>query len=162
MSGHLYPDLMTRRPSLDPTLPRDLAALATNPHFDLHDGRFHEVVVDTAAQAVIMAIECGDLQVGYRRVSLSFNEATVVPDDLQRLADAVGAEFRANHWHQGRTVTEIRRQEVQLLPDGRYVLRLELWPFYEFAIEFSGFSLAEIPMSTRGPARGGRFTIHGS
>jgi hypothetical protein len=153
---------MPPHPSLDPRLPRELAALATDPHFALHDGRFYEVAVDTASKVVMMAIHCGDLQVGYRRLLLSFNEATVVPDDLQRLADAVGAEFRANHWHQRRTVTEILRQEVDLLPDGRYVLRLELWPFYEFAIEFSGFSLAEVPMSARGPARAGRFTIDGS
>jgi len=148
--------------SVDPRLPPDLAALATDPHFALHDGRFHEVTVDTAAQTVIMAIDCGDLQVGYRRLSLWFKGARVVPDDLQHLAEAVGAEFRANHWHQRRTVTEIRRQEVHLLPDGRYVLRLELWPFYRFAIEFSAFSLAEVPMSARGPARAGRFSIDGS
>jgi len=109
---------MPRHASLDPRLPPDLAALAADPHFALHDGRFHEVTVDTAAQTVIMAIDCGDLQVGYRRLSLWFKEATVVPDDLQRLAEAVGAEFRANHWHQRRTVTEIRGQEVHLLPDG--------------------------------------------
>ena len=150
---------MPPHPSLDARLPHDLAALATDPRFALHDGRFHEVAVDPATQAVTMVIDCGDLQVGYRRLSLSFDGATIVPDDLQRLADAIGAEFRANHWHQRRTVTEIRRQEVDVLPDGRYVLRLRLWPFYKFAIEFSGFSLVEVPMSARGPARAGRFTV---
>jgi hypothetical protein len=152
---------MSPDPSLDPTLPRDMAALATDSRFALHDGRLHEVAVDTAAQQVRMVINCGDLQVGYRRLSLSFDGATIVPDDLQRLAAAIGAEFRANHWHQRRTVTEIRRQEVDVLPDGRYVLRLWLWPFYKFVIKFSGFSLVEVPMFSRGPARAGRFTVDG-
>ncbi len=53
---------MPRHASLDPRLPPDLAALAADPHFALHDGRFHEVTVDTAVQTVIMAIDCGDLQ----------------------------------------------------------------------------------------------------
>jgi hypothetical protein len=154
-----YAALMPSKSSPAAKLPRDLAALATDPRFDLHDGRFHEVTVDTRAQAVTMVINCGDLQVGYRRLTLSFDRATVVPDDLSRLADAVSAEFRANHWHTGRTVSEIQRQEVGVLPDGRYVLRLRLWPFYKFAIEFSGFSLVEIPMSARAPARAGRFTV---
>lgn len=153
---------MPTHQSLDARLPRDLAALATDPRFALKDGRFHEVAVDTIRQAVTMVINCGDLQVGYRRLSLSFVAATIVPDDLSRLADAVGAEFRANHWHLGRTVTEIRRQEVDVLPDGRYVLRLWLWPFHRFAVEFSGFSLVEVPMSGRGPARAGRFTVEGA
>jgi hypothetical protein len=144
------------------TLPSDLAALATDPRFALHDGRFHQVTVDTTVQTVTMVIDCGDLQVGYRRLSLSFDHATIVPDNLQRLADAIGAEFRANHWHRGRTVTEIRRREVAVLPDGRYILRFWLWPFYKFAIEFSRFSLGEVQMSARGPARAGKFTLAAS
>jgi hypothetical protein len=153
---------MPPHPGPDARLPRDLAALATDPRFALQGGRFHEVAVHTTAHAVTIAVDCGDLQVGYRRLSLSFDEATIVPDNLQRLADAVGAEFRANHWHPRRTVTEIRRHEVGVLADGRYVLRLELWPFYKFAIEFSGFSLVEAPMSARGPARAGLFTLNPS
>jgi hypothetical protein len=153
---------MPPHPRPDARLPRDLAALATDPRFALDDGRFHEVAVDTTAHAVTIVIDCGDLQVGYRRLSLSFDEATIVPNNLQRLADAVGAEFRVNHWHQRRTVTEIQGYEIDLLPHARYVLRLRLRPFYTFGIEFSGFSLVEVPMSALGPARAGRFTIDGS
>ena len=140
-------------------LPHDLAALATDPRFDLHDGRFHEVTVDTAAGAITLTIDCGDLDVGYRRLSLAFEGARVVPDNLQHLAAAVGAEFRANHWHQRRGVTEILKHEVGILPDGRYVLHLRLWPFYKFAIEFSGLSLSQVPLSARPPARAGRFIV---
>lgn len=155
----LYSAPMPPQPSLDPGLPRDLARLATDPLLDLHDGRFQEVTVDTAAQAVMMVINSGSLQVGYRRLTLTFDQATVVPDNLQLLAEAVGAEFRANHWHQRRAVTEILTHKVEILPEGRFVLRLRLWPFYQFAIEFSGFSLVEARMAGRGPARAGRFIV---
>lgn len=140
-------------------LPADLAALATDRRLSLHDGRFHEVIVDTSGQSVTIAIDCGDLQVGYRRLTLSFEGASIVPDDLRLLAAAVGAEFRANHWSRGRTVTEVLGQQVGVLPDGRFFLRLRLWPFYRFAVQFSGFSIVEVPISARGPARAGRFTF---
>ena len=91
-------------------LPRDLATLATDRRLSLHDGRFDEVVVDTRGQSMTIVIDCGDLQVGYRRLTLVFEEASIVPDDLQLLAAAVGAEFRANHWTQSRTVTEVLGQ----------------------------------------------------
>lgn len=141
------------------TVPPDLAALTADPRLSLHHGRFHEVTVDTRDGLITIAIDCGDLQVGYRRLLLAFEGASIVPDDLQRLAEAVGAEFRANHWHQGRTVSEVAGHKVGVLPDGRFVLRLQLWPFYEFAVEFSGFSTTETPMMDRRPARAGRITF---
>lgn len=149
----------TRLAEIVPRLPADLAALATDPRLDLHDGRFQEVTVDLEAQEVTMVIDGGDLLVGYHRLTLHFRGTTIVPHNLQRLAAAVGAEFRANHWHQRRTVTEIQAQEIDLLPDGRFVLRLRLWPFHEFAIEFAMFSLAEAPLTGRGLERAGRFII---
>jgi hypothetical protein len=139
------------------SLPPDLAALATDPRRSLHDGRFHEFVVDSRKKTITIAIDCGDMQIGYRRLTFSFEGASIVPDDLARLADAVGAEFRANHWHRGRSVTEVLESTVGALPDGRFALRIRLFPFYQFAIEFSGFSLVDMPMAARGPARAGRF-----
>jgi hypothetical protein len=141
------------------SLPPDLAALATDPRLSLHDGRFHELNVDTRDKRITMVIDCGDLQVGYRRLTLSFEGASIRPDDLQRVAAAVGAEFRPNHWHRARAVTEVLEHKVDVLPDGRFVLRLRLWPFYRFAVEFSGFSLGEVPMADPRPARAGRFTF---
>jgi hypothetical protein len=136
------------------TLPPNLAALMTDPRLSLHDGRFHEFTVDTRSSAITIAIDCGDLQVGYRRLTLSFEGASIVPNDLRLLADAVGAQYRPNHWHQGRTVTEVLEHKVADLPGGRFVLRLRLWPFYQFAIEFSGFSCSRFQWRTGGqPAR---------
>jgi hypothetical protein len=150
---------MRSAPGTTPTLPPDLAALATDPRLSLHDGRFHEFTVDTRSSVITIAIDCGDLQVGYRRLTLTFEGASIVPDDLRLVADAVGAQYRPNHWHHGRTVTEILEHKLAVLPDGRFVLRLRLWPLYQFAIEFTGFSLAEVPLTDRGPARPGRFTL---
>jgi hypothetical protein len=144
-----------------PQLPAALAALATDPRLDLHDGRFREVTVDREAQEIVMVIDCGNLQVGYRRLTLRFDRAAVVPDNLQLLAAAIGAEFRSNHWHQGTSVTEIRVIEVDVLPGRRFVLRLRLWPFHEFAIEFGALSIAEEALDARGPARAGTFVVRG-
>jgi len=48
---------------LDPRIPLELAALPTDPRLALHDGRFHEATVDTTAQAVVMVINGGSLEV---------------------------------------------------------------------------------------------------
>jgi hypothetical protein len=95
--------------------------------------------------------------VGYRRLDLRFAAANIVPDNSELLADAIGAEFRANHWHRHRAVTEIRAVEVDLLAGDRFTLRLRLWPFYEFAVEFGALSIGESPLDGRGPARAGKF-----
>lgn len=145
--------------SISPQLPPDLLCLATQPRLNLHDARFREVRVDREAAAVDLVADCGDLQVGYRRITLRFESATIVPDNLYLLAEAVGAEFRSNHWHRGRTVTEIRAQEVDLGDDGKFVLRLRLWPFYEFAVEFAAISLDEVPLAERSSPTAGRFVV---
>lgn len=145
--------------SISPQLPSDLRALATEPSLNLHDARFHEVMVDPELRLIELVVDCGDLQVGYRRATLRFEDATLVPDNVQLLAYAVGAEFRSNHWHRGRAVTEIRAQEVDLAPGGRFVLRLRLWPFYEFAVDFAAVSVVEVPLAERSAPRPGRFLI---
>ena len=143
-----------------PRLPRVTHALATDPVLDLHDGRFELVEVDREAGRVTMVIDAGALDMGYRQLALRFDEAAIVPDNLWLLAEAVGASFRPNHWRRERGVTEIRYQEVDLLRDGRFVLRLRLWPFHEFAVEFGAFSYSEVPIAARPAARPGRFVIH--
>jgi len=146
-----------RLAEIGPRLPADLAALATDPRLEMRTGQIHEVFVDHDTDKIVMTIDCGDLQVGYRRLVLSFDEAAVVPDDLSHLADAIGAYFRPNHWHRHRAVTEIHAQEVDIVSDGRFTLRLRLWPFYAFAIEFAHMSLTESPLDHRAPRRAGRF-----
>jgi hypothetical protein len=133
--------------------------LTTDPRLNLHDGRFREVEVDRAAGAITMVIDAGDLQTGYRRLTLRFAEAGIVDGNLQLLAEAVGASFRPNHWHRSRGVTEIRGVEVADLPDGRCRIRLELWPFHTFVLEFADVSITDEPLEARGEARPGRFIL---
>jgi hypothetical protein len=147
--------------AITPLLPTPLAALASDPRFDLHDGRFHEVVLDHEAQEITLAIDCGDIQVGYRRLTLRFERASVVPDNLLLLAEAVGAEFRPNHWHNHKSVTEIRFTEVDVVPGDKYILRMRLWPFHEFGIEFGAVSITELALEARSPRRAGRFFTRG-
>ena len=106
-----------------------------------------------------MEIDAGDLQVGYRRLTLRFADAAIVGENLQLLAEAVGASFRANHWHGRREVTEIRSIKMSDVPNGRHTLRLRLWPFHAFAIEFAEMSITEEPLDARGEARPGRFVV---
>ena len=141
-------------------VPPDLARLALEPEFHLHDARFERVEVDGRNSIVIIVVNAGDLEVGYRRITMAFTGAQVVPDDLQRLGYAVLAEFRPSRWSRYRSVTEIRAQEVDLVDSGRYTLRLRLWPFHEFAVEFDGFTLSHEPLAERPRPRAGAFVLH--
>ena len=150
-------DYQAHLDSIAPLVPRDLLALAAEPRLNLHDARFREVRVDRDASEVEMTLECGDLQVGYRRITLQFGSAQIVPDNLYLLAEAVGAEFRSNHWHRQRKVTEVLAHEVDVRSGGRFVLALRLTPFYEFAVEFGTLSMTEVPLAERGSARAARY-----
>jgi hypothetical protein len=92
---------------------------------------------------VTIVVNAGDLQVGYRELTLRFSDAELVPDNLQALAYAVGARYHSDHW--GDTITTILDEELDRLPDGRFVLRLRLWPFYAFSVQFAEFEMAEAP-----------------
>lgn len=142
-----------------PSLSPDLARLALDDGLNLHDARFHHVEIDLDRRVVSIAVSAGD---NYRRITMVFDDATVVPDNLMQLGYAVAAEFRPMHRRQRRAVTVILAQEVDLLPDGRHTLRLRLWPFYEFAVEFAGFTLTEEAIEGRGRTRGGTFEILGT
>lgn len=142
-------------------LPPDLARLGLEPELNLHDARFERVEIDRARSTATIVVNAGDLQVGYRRITMEFTGASIVPDNLQRLGYAILAEFRPSHWSPYRSVTEIRAQEVDLIADGRFTLRLRLWPFHEFAIEFDDFRLDTAPLSRRPRAQVGSFVIQG-
>ncbi len=128
-------------------LPVEVGALATDPRFDLKDGRFREVSVDRTAHEVVLVVDCGSLQVGYRRLTVRFAGATIEPDNLQLLAKAVGAEFHDGDRDPERSVTEIRYFEIE--PSAGCSIRLDgpkLWPFYEFAVAFDAVSISEEPL----------------
>jgi hypothetical protein len=142
-----------------PALPPDLARLALEPELNLHDARFERVEIDLDNSTAIIVVNAGDLQAGYRRITMAFTGASIIPDNLQQLGYAVLAEFRPSKWSRYRSVTEIRAQEVDLVANGRFTLRLRLWPFHEFAVEFDGFSLDEAGICTAS-AGASRFIRH--
>jgi hypothetical protein len=83
-----------------------------------------------------MALDAAD-----QTVELAFLHGQIVPDDLQALAYAVGARFHTDQW--GDATTVVLAQEIDILADGRFVLRLRLWPFHAFAIEFADLELRQ-------------------
>jgi hypothetical protein len=129
-------------------LPKDLAALATEGRLNLHDAWFEEVRWDREASTIDMRVVVGAL-----RLRLHFGDAAFTSEDVQKTEFAVEAAFGESPWV---TRTVIRAQEVELAGTGRYLLRLRLWPFHEFGIEFGSFSLSEESAPADGQ-RPGRF-----
>jgi hypothetical protein len=123
--------------SIAPRLSPDVLALANDPELHLHDAEFIKVKVEPKAREIQLVVRLGDDHSS--RLDLRFSDAQIVPDNYQKLAYAIGAEYRADHW--GTTHTVIRYQEVDIDPMGRMTLRLGLWPFHEFAIEFGALVL---------------------
>jgi hypothetical protein len=140
-------------------LPSALASIALDPRFGLQDGRINEVSVNTGTKRVVMSVTVGDIQLGYRQLQLRFEGATIIPEDYQLLSAALRAEFQPDHWHHGRAITEVGNHEVDLLDDGRFVIRMRLRPFHTFGIEFDSLEMSDENVSGRGPARAGRFVL---
>lgn len=129
--------------ALMPSLSPQLAEFATERRFNLHDAELRRIDIDQPARVVTIVANAGDLEVRYRALTLRFSDAAVAPDNLQALAYAVGAGYHSDHW--GDTITTVLAQELDRRPDGRFVLRLRLWPFYAFAVDFADLHLAEAP-----------------
>jgi hypothetical protein len=142
--------------ALADSLPPDLRALATEPELNLHDAEFIEVAIDPPTRRVEMVVRLADPERSWLR--LKFRDAEIVPDNYQALAYAIGAVYAQNDW--GGVTTVVRALEVDR-SDGRHVIRLRLWPFHEFAIEFGSMSLDRLPSANqpRGP---GRFVLTGT
>ncbi len=131
-------------------LPPDLAAFASDPRLNLHDAHIRRIAVDREAGTVVLTVALGH-EGGLR---LTFGDASFIPDNLQAVAYAVGATYTTDRW--GTTRTEILAQEIDVTDEGRYLLRLRLWPFGELGLAFSSFSLTERP-ATADDGRPGEF-----
>ncbi len=136
-------------------LPPTIRRIAGEPGHTLHDGRIRWLQVDLPGSRVLMHVVIDDEQEGQRVLRLKFFNAVIEPQHLLRLEYAVIALFVSPY---GTTSTQIRYQEVDLDEAGRYVLRLSLWPFHEFAIHFGRVTLIETP-SEQGEVRPGQFDL---
>jgi hypothetical protein len=90
---------------LVPLLSPQLGQFALEPRLHLKDAEFRHVEIDRAARLVTIVVNAGDIQLGYRELTLRFADAEVVLYNLQALAYAVGARYHSDHW--GDTITTI-------------------------------------------------------
>ena len=135
--------------------PDALRRFALEPRYYLHDARIRLAEIDPDGRTIDLTVEVSRNDLGGRRLELHFRNAVVVPPNIQALEMAITAEF---HRDGGSSFTDIIDEEVDHDhdPDRPYVLRLRLWPFHEFAIEFGVFEFDEEPLTEpvfRGPGR---------
>jgi len=141
---------------IEPILPADLRRLARDPALSLLDGRIRSFNYDTATRQLRIAIEIGDQSSGYSELVAMFQGAELIPQDFQRLRYALVAEFREDKW---KTVSEVVDEEIDTAPNHRLVIRLRLFPFYEFAVQFSSIEIDVRPITRRRAARASRFIV---
>jgi len=142
--------------AMSPALPAEVLDLARNGRFDFHDAQFVEAEVDVPAEKVRLVADAVTPQGEWHRLTLHFEGATVVPENYQKLAFALGALYRTTGRF-GSTGTVIHYQEVDRAPDGRFILRLRLWPFHEFEVWFRRVASTDVPGDR--PARGRKATL---
>jgi len=124
----------------------------------MHDAYPIDIDINVPAETVRIVVDATTPEGEWHRLSLFFEEAAVVPDNFQRLAFAVGAQFRATDAF-GPTATIIHYQEIDLADDGRYVLRLRLWPFHEFEVWFGRLATTDVPSERPRRPRGNLHVI---
>jgi hypothetical protein len=133
--------------------PVALRRFAVEPHYYLHDARIQLAALDPDERTIDLTVEVSRQDLGARRLVLHFRDAVVVPPNIRALEMAITAEF---HREGGSTFTDIIDEEIDTAAANRFVLRLRLWPFHEFTIEFGAFEFDEEPLTGpvfRGPGR---------
>ncbi len=121
--------------TLLPSLPPAVAALARD--INLHDGLIHRVLVQPEQKQLELGLRCGDLQVGYFDLDLTYSEVRLDLLDipfLQRCAQSRQAE--------------VLYDEVDW-EDGNYVHRILFWPEGEIAIVFRELQVVRTPRANR-------------
>jgi hypothetical protein len=122
-------------------LPPDLATLAADPALNMHDASVHTMEVDLERGTLDMVVFLyNGKTLRLRFTGVGFLGPDGSQDNLQSIAYAIGATYVTDHW--GTARTQILAQEIDIADDGRFALRLRLWPFYEFEIASRDISLA--------------------
>ena len=111
--------------ALEQSLPEEVACMA---QVDLHDGLFVETSLERPMR---FRIFCGNLQIGYREVTLDYEDAHV----------AGTGRAQVEEWLSD-PATEILYDKIDVV-DEEIEHRLLLWPAGEFAVRFRGLALAE-------------------
>ena len=133
-----YQDHLAR---IVPRLSDPVRRLATE--VNVHDGLIRRIQFDPSSKTLCLELRCGDLQVGYFDLDLVYGEATLTPDDLDRL-DRLASDAEA----------EALYDEVDILGDA-YSHRILFWPSLEVEIEFRALTLQVTPRPNREIVRQG-------
>ncbi len=116
-------------------LPPSVATLARE--INLHDGLIHRVLIQAEKKQLELGLQCGDLQVGYFALDLTYSEVRMDLLDIPFLQERA----------QDRQI-EVLYDEVDL-EDGDYVHRILFWPEGEIAIVFRGLEIVRTPRTDR-------------
>jgi hypothetical protein len=113
---------------------------------NLHDGRFRAVTFAPSTGILELKLRCGDLEVGYFDLDLTYTGVHLPNTALARLAATVN-----------NPTAEILYDEIDLDRQGRFVHRLALWPasekshwpFTEVVFTFVSLAYGHRPRPTR-------------
>jgi hypothetical protein len=121
---------------LAPTLPPALQALAYDPA--LHDAIFGEGTVDHRRRRLVLAVRCGDQQMGYEDREMVYDGV-----DLSRLDQGALAAAVAD------PKTELLYDEIDRGEAGAFVHRILFWPTRVIEIVFEEFRMRSEPRPDR-------------
>ena len=127
-------------------LPAGFARLANERDRGFHDGAFTRVTWDLDHSTFEVGLDLLGIDNRYFHVDLRFKDAEVEPFSVPALEAAITAVFKR---HGSPYVTQIMDSEVDLVADGRGVLRLLLIPFHEFEIYASDVEVAVAEIAER-------------
>lgn len=104
--------------------------------FPLHDGLIRQVIVSKNLRALQLLLRCGDNQMGYFDLDLSYSEVDFEHFEFSELAAITN-----------RTETEILYDEIDLHSRNSFEHRFIFWPTGEAAVVFRGvtFEMKSVP-----------------
>jgi hypothetical protein len=108
-----------------------------HPHASISDALVDRIVIDEGARRISMRLLNGELQVGYGKLDIEFQDAELVEPGVDRLRELLAAAR-----------TEFVRSEVELSGAGeRLEIRFLLWPQGEIGIQCAGLTTAWHPIA---------------
>lgn len=125
--------------SISERLPPAVLDLARprHPHASISDALVDRIIVEDGARRISMRLLNGELQVGYGKLDIEFEDAELVEPGIERLSELLAAAR-----------TEFVRSEVEFIGAGeRLEIRFLLWPEGEIAIRSAGITTAWHPIA---------------
>ncbi len=129
-------DYLQHIENLLPFLPKSIAILARDTN--LHDGLIKHCIINYSECNMNLVLRCGDLQVGYFDLNLSY----------------LGVDFKKSNILNLRKLTKdpntgIGYDEIDKIRTNIFIHRILFWNYKEIEIVFSSLELERIPKSCR-------------